>query len=219
MIIAITNLKGGVGKSTIAQNLAVCFANAGKRVCILDTDLKQRTSMRWVGERPEHLPPVIVAGVEEKQLTQQAEALRGIYDVVLIDGRPDLEKLATKTIAISDLVLIPLTPASADIWSLQNFLEWYNLVADEVRDRTGKNIPALLLLNRYKANRTITREIEEYLVETGVKILQSKVNDRAAYIECMTLGLGAAEYNKDPKARDEMKTLFEEIKREMAVAG
>jgi chromosome partitioning protein len=213
MIIAVTNLKGGVGKSTVAQNLAVCYAQAGKKVCILDTDLKQRTTMRWVGERDEKLPPVIVAGVEEKQLTQQADALRSIYDVIIIDGRPDLEKLATKTIAISDVVIIPITAKSADIWSLQNFMEWFEIVQDEVSTRTGKEIKAYLLLNLYRGNRTITRDIEEYLKDVGIEMLETKIADRTAYIEAMTLGMGALEYQKDPKAREEMKSLYEEIER------
>jgi chromosome partitioning protein len=213
MIIAVTNLKGGVGKSTVAQNLAVCYAQAGKKVCILDTDLKQRTTMRWVGERDENLPPVIVAGVEEKQLTQQADALRSIYDVIIIDGRPDLEKLATKTIAISDVVIIPITAKSADIWSLQNFMEWFDIVQDEVASRTGKQIKAYLLLNLYRGNRTITRDIEEYLKDVGIEMLETKIADRTAYIEAMTLGMGALEYQKDPKAREEMKNLYEELER------
>jgi chromosome partitioning protein len=211
MIIAVTNLKGGVGKSTVAQNLAVCFAHAGKKVCILDTDLKQRTSMRWAGERAEHLPPIIVSGVEEKQLTQQAEALKKIYDVIIIDGRPDLEKLATKTIAISDVVIVPITAKSADIWSLQNFMEWYEIVSEEVESRTGKKIKAFLMLNMYKGNRTITKDIEQYLGEVGIELLDGRLADRASYIEAMTLGMGVYEYPKDAKAKEEMRNVFEEL--------
>ena len=211
MIIAVTNLKGGVGKSTVAQNLAVCFAHAGKKVCILDTDLKQRTSMRWAGERAENLPPVIVSGVEEKQLTQQAEALKKIYDVIIIDGRPDLAILATKTIAISDVVVVPITAKSADIWSLQNFMEWYERVSEEVLTITGKQIKAFLMLNMYKGNRTITKDIEQYLSELSIELLDNRLADRASYIEAMTLGMGVYEYPKDAKAKEEMKRVFEEI--------
>jgi chromosome partitioning protein len=211
MIIAVTNLKGGVGKSTVAQNLAVCFAHAGKKVCILDTDLKQRTTMRWAGERPEHLPSIIVSGVEEKQLTQQAEALKKIYDVIIIDGRPDLAILATKTIAISDVVVVPITAKSADIWSLQNFMEWYEMVSEEVQSRTGKQIKAYLMLNMYKGNRTITKDIEQYLGDVSIELLDNRLADRASYIEAMTLGMGVYEYPKDAKAKEEMKGVFEEI--------
>jgi cellulose biosynthesis protein BcsQ len=63
----------------------------------------------------------------------------------------------------------------------------------------------------YKGNRTITREIEEYLKETGVEILKTKIADRTAYIEAMTLGMGAYEYPKDTKAQAEMRSLLAEL--------
>lgn len=38
-VIAVTGGKGGVGKTNISINLAVCLANAGRRVALLDADL------------------------------------------------------------------------------------------------------------------------------------------------------------------------------------
>jgi chromosome partitioning protein len=211
MILAVTNLKGGVGKSTVAQNLAVCFAHAGKTVCILDTDMKQTTSIRWATERDESLPKIPVSTVDENQLAAQAEAFARVYDVVILDGRPDLEKLATKTIAISDLVLIPIAPKGAEIWSLQKFLQWFNEVNEKIKKVGGAEKRACLLVNMYRSNRTMTKEIEDYLSRVGVPVLESKLADRTAYIEAMTLGLGVLEYNKDPKAKAEVKALFKEL--------
>ena len=39
MVISVTNLKGGVGKSTVAQNMAVGFAHKKYKVCILATSM------------------------------------------------------------------------------------------------------------------------------------------------------------------------------------
>ena len=54
-VIAVTNLKGGVGKSTISTNLAVSLKHRGFEVCILDTDLGQQSAMEWKGERGDDL--------------------------------------------------------------------------------------------------------------------------------------------------------------------
>ena len=52
MIISVTNLKGGSGKSTIAINLAVSFAVRGYNTCIVITDNEQRSAMKWQQDRP-----------------------------------------------------------------------------------------------------------------------------------------------------------------------
>ena len=53
MIISVTSLKGGVGKSTIAQNLAVCLAHNGVNVCIADADPANENSGNWGNIRSE----------------------------------------------------------------------------------------------------------------------------------------------------------------------
>ena len=44
MIISVINSKGGVGKSTITQNLAHALANRGKRILVVDQDPQSNTS-------------------------------------------------------------------------------------------------------------------------------------------------------------------------------
>ena len=68
MIISVTSLKGGVGKSTITQNLAVCFAHSGYKVCIADADTNQ-SALRWSSLRDADLPPVPAFGTPEKTLS------------------------------------------------------------------------------------------------------------------------------------------------------
>jgi chromosome partitioning protein len=69
MIISVTSLKGGVGKSTVAQNLAVNFAHMKYKVLLIDTDANG-SSVRRSGLRTAGLPAVQVIGLPD------AEALK-----------------------------------------------------------------------------------------------------------------------------------------------
>ncbi len=206
MIISITNLKGGVGKSTIAQNLAVCLAHRGAKVCIADTDKKQHTSIKWSGQRDENAVSVPVFGVTEGEaLVKNVKALQKEYNHVIIDGTPILEELASWTILASDLVVIPTLPSPSDVWSIQEF----KIRLDQIK-ALGTNIPAYLLINKHAANRNLDKEIDEAIREFGITIMQTKLKDRVAYKEAMLEGLGVQEY-RDAKAKEEMEELTSEI--------
>lgn len=206
MIISITNLKGGVGKSTMTQNIAVCFAHKGAKVCIADTDKKQHTSIKWSGQREEELVSIPVFGVTEGEaLVKNVKALQKEYDHVFIDGTPILEELASWTVLASDMVIIPTLPSPSDIWSLQEF----KIRLDQIR-AMGTNIPAFLLINKHSSNRNLDKEINTAVSDFEMGLLSTKIRDRVAYKEAMLEGLGVVEY-KDKKAKEEIEALADEI--------
>lgn len=206
MIISITNLKGGVGKSTIAQNLAVCFAHKGAKVCIADTDKKQHTSIKWSGQRDEEALSIPVFGVTEGEaLVKNVKALQKEYHHVFIDGTPILEELASWTVLASDVVIIPTLPSPSDIWSIQE----YKVRLDQIK-AMGSNVPAYLLINKHAGNRNLDREIDIAMLQFGLPIMQTKLRDRVAYKEAMLEGLGVYEY-KDSKAKEEIEVLTDEV--------
>lgn len=211
------NLKGGVGKSTIAQNLAVCYAHQGEKICIGDTDNEQLTCMRWSGQRDNDLPQIPVFGVtnakskkefttdDGKAFVKNIKALHEDYDHVILDGTPILSELATWMMLASDLIICPIEPSPADIWSLQNVKDRY----EQVR-ALGADIPAYILLNKYNPARTLDQEIEDTLNSFGMGVLKTRLHYRVAYKEAMVEGLGVIEY-KDSKAEEEVRALVKEL--------
>lgn len=124
MIIAVTNLKGGVGKSTIARNLAAYFIEQRVKTCIIDTDLEQRTTCDWQERRDEaaiRIPVFPMTTVQALPKDVETHSQDG-YDMIIIDGVPQMDQVATRTILICDILLIPITPSIDDLKSFERFL-------------------------------------------------------------------------------------------------
>ena len=207
MKIGITNLKGGVGKSTITQNLAVCFAHLGFKTVIVDTDTNQN-SLSWFGARDKDLPNVNVVGVSESEaLNKSVDNLHQDYDIVLIDGTPNLSKMATRIILASDILLIPIRPSAQDFRTMDEFFKRFE-DANEFGDTT---IPAYFILNEFSEQKRVHEGISKQIESSfDVPVLKSKINSRVAYTEVSVLGQGVFEYS-DPKAKSEMVSLTKEI--------
>jgi len=206
MIISISSLKGGVGKSTIAQNLAVCFAHQGYTVCIADADTNQ-SCLRWSSTRKTTLPPIPVSGLPDgKILASNVRILEETFEIVIIDGTPNLSPIASKIIILADVLLIPILPGAMDIWATEKFLERYN---DAVMLKEA-NIPAFFLLNQFNERITINKETKEILEESELRLLKSKLGNRVAYKEANLNGCGVYEYDHK-KSKQEIVTLANEV--------
>ena len=216
MIISITNLKGGVGKSTLAQNLAVYLAKKGRSLCIADTDVEQQTSVKWGSVRSGiaegSVPGVPVYLINPDTISDQIlNKLGKKYDLVIIDGTPALTELTTRIIIMSDLVVTPILASATDVWALETFLRRYE-EARITKEAMGGKVELYVLLNKYNERTNLDREIGEAIGEMGVNLLATKISTRVAYKEATVQGLGVTEL-KDKSAQAEIVTLANEIEK------
>lgn len=209
MIISVTNLKGGVGKSTIAQNLAVCLSHSGKSVFLVDTDYELRTSSDWGSDRGEKLHKIDFEAVHQDNVTELVLKQSDNYDVVIIDGTPALFELSSKAILLSDAVFIPVIPSIEEVRTLERFMKRYK-EAKMMKKKIGGDVEAYIILNKYNQNLKIDREVEEILQDFELPVLKSKIAYRVAYREAKIEGKGVIEYD-DKKAKDEMMKLYQEV--------
>lgn len=206
MIIATTALKGGVGKSTVAQNLAVYFASAGYKVAIFDAD-KNQNCVKWSADRPEEKPFVFVSGSQDsKALSKNIAGLNDEYDVILIDGTPALNSTTSRILLVADMIILPLKAGKMDLDTIGLFYERYE-EAEAMRD---SELPAYFILNEIKSNSNIFKEAKEALKQTPFDVLETHLVDRISYPVANSYGLSVLEY-KDKKAAQEITNLGEEI--------
>ncbi|MEZ4995613.1 MAG: ParA family protein [Saprospiraceae bacterium] len=200
MIIAITNLKGGSGKTTISVNLAVTLTQRGKSVCILDTDVQQRSSMKWAGDRDASLAHISVYGVEENQIIKEAAKLNKEYDIVILDGSPQLADLADSTMLASDIVIIPIKPSILDFRSTEEFILRYRRIKS-LKESQGFRSNAYFVINDVKSMHTLTYKDTKGAVEAFEEPLLYSFPNLVAFQDSLPFGMGVGEYS-DARAQE-----------------
>jgi len=204
MILAITNQKGGTGKSTLATNLAVCVARTGAAVLLVDAD-PQHSALDWHADRPDAVPLIPVVGLPVDNLHREIPPLAHKFAVLLIDGGGRITTAARAAVSVADFVLVPTLPSKPDLLSTQDFL---TQVLEEVR--THKTVRAGIVLKRCKSTVLSTRA-EEQVRALAYPAFATALHDYTAYGEAYALGLGVVEYAPASKAAKELGALFAEL--------
>jgi chromosome partitioning protein len=174
-VIVIANPKGGVGKSTIATNLAGYFAKQGHKVMLGDVDAQQ-SSRAWLALRPGSLPPIAAWDIVDGHV---ARPPKGTTHMVLdtpagIDG-----SRLDEVLRIADKVIVPLQPSMFDILATQEFLQ-------KLTKRQGKFAAGVLGM-RVNVRTRAADQLAHYVTNLGLPLL-GYLRDTQNYVQLAAHG-------------------------------
>ncbi len=197
-VIAVAQRKGGAGKSTIAANLATAFAEEGRRVALLDID-PQHSLARWdeLRGKSSRARPLHFEAPSGWRVPGVLDRLRRDHDVVLLDTAPHDDTDARVAIRSADLVLVPLQPSAADLWSMDGTLD--------VAKKEGREVA--LVLNRVPAAGKLREQITGMIQARGLPLLEPVLGNRTAFAQAFMAGLGAVESAPRGMAATEARAL------------
>lgn len=160
-VTSVINHKGGVGKSTIATNLAGCFANQGAGVLLGDFDVQQ-SSQNWLNLRPENAANIGVWEVIDGKLTNPEDHISHI----IVDSPAGLNGEGLKNMVImSDKIITPIKPGIFDMLSTQVFLEEIVSLINEQE----KNIELCIIGNMVESNTKSAEQLAKFIDSLGVE--------------------------------------------------
>jgi chromosome partitioning protein len=208
-IVGIIQVKGGVGRSTIATNLAAVFSEKAA-TALIDCDLPQGTSASWYAVRKAELPPtnLTLATVRDyRELVAKAKELSGDHRYLIIDAPPRIAEMTRAIIVMSTLCLVPLGASAAEIWSTADLIETINAAREYRAD-----IDVRIVWNRFRSHTREAMELSEAArKELGLRELTTRLGYRVAYSEALARGLAANEW-LDKTAHGEVVALATEVK-------
>ncbi len=203
MIITIGNSKGGVGKSTIACNLACMAAKENKKVLLVDADPQASSlNFRSIREADDIKATAITTPTLHKDLKEFTN-----FDLIIIDSGGRDSVIFRSAILAADILIIPVLPSVYDIWATSDTLE----IVQEAKVFNEKLI-ARFLLNMVMPNTIMAREALQALEEKkDIPILKNQLGARSSFKNGLISGQGVIEHDPKSKAAQELAACYHEI--------
>lgn len=187
--ILVASSKGGCGKTTIATNLAACYAIDGKATVLVDTD-RQQSSQRWCARRADFSSPVLPLDGTRRRWNERipADAERVIVDAPAGIGVNEIERYADQL----DAIVVPVLPSIIDLEASASFLA-------DLREmkavRKGK-LAVALVANRLKPWTNASQIAVDAMGELPFPLV-AQLRDTQAYVLMAGLGRSIFDYHSE----------------------
>ena len=209
MIIVVSHQKGGVGKSTVAWDLATHLQNK-HNVELVDLDIQK--TLTYANEIRKHktkLKPLTVKAFEtpedfKKYINGDSDERISIVDVGGFDS--SMNRLA---IVIADLIITPVSDKSFELLGIKTFEK----VLAQLDEMVNHDIRVKVLLNNLNPKKSKLDSLKNFITKSPhFELLESILRNRANYDKSAGDGKNVIEYDKESKAAKEIKDLAKEIK-------
>lgn len=205
-IISFQNSKGGVGKTTLAINIAKCLSRENK-VILYDAD-QQRTAYDWYsininnGLEAEGIPFKVVPVDNPKTLETAAE--KSEYDYCIIDNPPAMSQFFITSIKLANSLVIPISSSAFDVWGLSSLVDMVNMI--------NKKFDIFFVHNKIIRNAKMNGEIKEAIdgIQLNKHFKSFDVLFRQSYPKSAMLGKTVFDTD-DTQAKAEIEFLTESI--------
>ena len=198
-IICVANRKGGVGKTTLATNLAVALNNKGKSI-LIDAD-EQQSAFKWTNQRDD-----IECITVHSDLLEKLEQLDKEYEYILIDVAGRDSTIFREALLVSDTLIVPTQPSLLDLQVLDYMQEKV-----KTAKQTNENLKAYVLINRAAVRTTELKDAIEFIAEFDqFKLLKTVLFERKQFRDAIVESKSVTEMNAS-KAKDELNQLIIEL--------
>jgi chromosome partitioning protein len=204
MVVALSNSKGGVGKSTLAVHLAVSWHEQGTSVAVVDADVQGSSSV-WLHEAAPELTVFRLQTPDE--VLEQVPAIAGRFERVVIDGPAGLSEVTRAILLVADTALLPCGPSVLDLRAVHDALR---VVRQAQQIRQGPPRP-VLVPNKLQVQYRLSQELLETVKALGIPSM-SGLRLRQAYAEAA--GQGTVVWRlgqRGEAAASELRNLFQEL--------